>query len=213
MAKQKLKDIAELESAQAAPPVDEGVVYNPAIYSEEPQEKIESKVHEFDSTLFKLDTAKAIKNTGLYQVEYLADDAEIAKDFDHVDHVHYLRTRDSDGRVPVSASAKPSHPKGMILKSASICGHYHLVEVVPHPTDASKPPVVISVSPPMTIASKKRGSKYITQEQKLNDYDFHTHKIKYLRTDKVKARTKNAEAMKVVAFESMKGQAPKGVIG
>jgi len=207
----KMKSINEIsepvQTAQAPQPEQTDEIYSSEIYSEVPGTKIETPTLDFDSHLFKLNVANIIKNTGLYSPSPDHDPSQ----FMHLEHTHIFRTRDSEGRIPTS-TIKSDNPKATLMRSTPIAGHFHLVEMIPHPTDPTKPPVITKISGPMTMGKEKIKGRWQQVEVALNDYDFHVHKVTYHSTEKVKVKAKNMEAQKVIAWEAQKGAAPAGVI-
>lgn len=166
--------------------------YNSDVYEQAPPESHSyAKVAEFNSSTFKLGVAEVIKRVG---VANHPDD--MPQDFWPFEHTHIFRTRDSEGKE--------------LHTSASIGGHFHVIELEPHKDGDSKPPVIKSVSGPMVMVTKKIKGKRRQVPAPLNDYDTHTHKISYIRTDKIQARKHNAVAAMVEAQEAMKGAPPAG---
>lgn len=200
---------AEVEAETEVETKADGQEYDPEIYAETPQTLVQSKTSTFPSHLFKLVIGLAKKNVGLLSHDPDTDPQE----FRDCEHVHFLRTRDSDGKVPISTQKLSNRADAIVLRTASIAGHFHLVELVPN-ADPTKPPVVTAVSGPMTMTKKKIKGKWASVEGPANEYDEHKHKVQYLETTQVQARVKNTEAAKTMAFEAVKS--PKslpGVIG
>ena len=165
--------------------------FNSDIYEKLPPETHNfSKVTEFFSSTFKLGVAQVMKRIG---VATHPDDAP--QDFWPFEHTHIFRTRDSEGNE--------------LHTSASIGGHFHIVEYEKG-NDDSKPPVIKSISEPMIMGVKKVKGRRVQTPVPMNDYDFHTHKISYIRTDKVQARKHNTLAAMVEAQEATKGAPPAG---
>jgi len=151
-------------------------------------ERRTSNRKEIWSDTFKLSVAKYIKRIGV-----ATHPNEEPADFAEAEHVHFVRTYDSDGK--------------QMDRSASIGGHFHLVKF--DLTDKDNPKIV-SVSGPMTLARKQVQGRWQTVAVPLNDYDHHVHDVEYVSSGKVKARIQNIEALKVIAFEAQKGTAPDG---
>jgi hypothetical protein len=161
-----------------------------------PTEHSFSKVQEFNSSTFKLSVAPVLKRIGM-----ATHPDDNPQDFYDFEHTHIFRTRDSEGKK--------------LNTTASIGGHFHLVEYEDQKddkgnTDESKPPKVKSISGPMVLVTKKIRGRKQQVAVPMNDYDHHTHKISYIRTDKVQARKHNVVAAMVEAQEAQKGAPPAG---
>lgn len=141
--------------------------------------------------LYKLEIAKVLKRTGM-AYEY----HDNPQDFTEYEHTHPYRTYDSDGKK--------------LHRSASIAGHYHVIELGIAEKEGQAPPI-LSVSGPMRLARKKHLGKWIIVDEPINNHDTHTHDWTYLRSGEVAARMTNIEAQKVIAFEAQKGAKVPGV--
>lgn len=151
------------------------------------QERVFSGQKKAFHDLFILKTTKMLKLAGLK-----TDPDPL---YVQVDHQHFYHTIDADG--------KPQTACG------SIGGHFHLVEVE-KAVDGGIPRVV-SCSGPMTMVRRKVGTNYKIVPEPLENGDDHVHEVEYIKSDEITLRTKNLEAAKFTAAESLKGRTPPGV--
>ena len=98
-------------------------------------------------------------------------------------HVHPFRTVDSNGNKHAAC--------------APIGGHHHIIEMKPDPKGGA--PIIVGMSGPMKKKWVKRGGRRILIDAPVNDFDFHTHDMLYVRSEKILARAHNAEAARVAA--------------
>jgi hypothetical protein len=106
--------------------------------------------------LYKLHVAPALKN--------MAWDGTV--NYQKVEHCHFFHSIDSKG-IPQNTSA-------------SICGHFHVMEIVEPATETT--PAVYKCSPPMQwVRSRNRmNGKWEKKLQLANRDDTHTHEVQYL---------------------------------
>ncbi len=150
---------------------------------------------EFDSHLFELKTGKMLKN-----LSWKSDKPDIRS----IDHQHFFHSHDSSGRE--------------MNQSTSTGGHFHIVTTTIDPkTGAPK----ATCSGPKTYVHKK-GKKFLVDmpsfkaiDQNGNEIvDNHVHEVAYARSSRVKPRTVNADAMKIVdQFETSKETPIPGIQG
>lgn len=160
-----------------------------------PKARVFTHTVEAFSDLFKLEVAKVIKNHGVH-VSGKTPDTD-PEDFKAWEHTHPFRTRDSDGKS--------------LNTSASISGHFHVVETAPNPEGAELPPIILSCSGPMIMGRTKKNGKWVQSPIPLNDYDDHTHEVTYVQSHKIQAREINIEAAAVIARVAQKGAPIAGV--
>lgn len=151
-----------------------------------------SKMQEFKSSMFKLMPSPVVKRIGLSN-----HPDENPQDFYPFEHTHVFRTFDSDGK--------------QLHQSAAIGGHFHIITLKPQGAgEENLVPEIESISPPMVMTVKKIKGRRQPVATPLNDYDFHTHDVEYIRTDLVQARKHNVVAAMVEAQEAQKGAPPAG---
>ena len=119
-------------------------------------------------------------------------------DLRKVEHCHFFHTVDSDGKE--------------LTNSSSIGGHFHKMEVV---KDGDGVPHVKCVSGPVRLAKKKnrRTGKWEKITAPINDYDYHTHDIEYLKSEEITVRKTNVEAVQVQTIMAQKVAPVNGVVG
>lgn len=202
-------ETAEDLEAEATVEKSDGPEYDPEIYAEIPGAVTEAKKVSFLSHLFKLTVAKCIKNTGLFtlQKDYHEDHEEFSK----VDHMHWMRTIDSEGKQPIATTQVSKLPNHITYRCSPIAGHFHLVTMELFPEDKTKAPVIKAISGPMIIQKTKVRGKVVMAEVPANDYDSHKHKIAYERSQMVEARKANNDAKVVAARASTPPPKPKEV--
>jgi hypothetical protein len=144
------------------------------------------------SDLWKLLVSTTMKQIG---IENHPD--ENPQSFIDVEHCHFFRTVDSDGKK--------------FDRCTPIANHFHLVKTEINADDPKGPPVIVEVSPPMRMAKTKKLGKFVMAPVPLNDFDFHTHDVAYVKSEEVKTRAPNVEAAKVMALEAQKGAPVAGV--
>lgn len=141
---------------------------------------------QIDHDLFVLEAEMMMKNIAIQDED---------PDYIKIAHQHMFHTVNSDGIDQESC--------------APIGGHYHKMTVVRR---KGKVPTVKCGPPIMKIAVKK-GKGYITKEVPVNDVDSHTHKVRYLKSSKVKMRTLNNAALMLQTEEEKKTAPVPGVLG
>lgn len=158
--------------------------------------KVERRVSdtkEIWSDTFKLLVAPYLKRDGL-----ASHPDEDPSAFVEAEHVHFYRTYDSDGKS--------------LDRSTAIGNHFHVVKTAVNPDDPEGPPQILEVSGPMRLGKKRKQGRWVVEPVPLNDYDDHTHGVEYVKSGKIKARTTNIEAIKVVAADANKGAPVPGVL-
>lgn len=152
-------------------------------YSNNTSEKLEfqkrpefSKSKEIIHDLFKLEFARMQKNVAVDEQE---------PQWVAVEHCHFFHTVDSNGKKQTT--------------SASIGGHFHLMEVI-EPESSEDMPIVRCVSGPMQWARKKINGKFkrVAIPIVSTEIDDHRHDVEWIRQDIVSIRQTNTEAVKVV---------------
>lgn len=142
-----------------------------------------------ESDLFKLLVEKTNKNMSF---------SEGSVELEAVEHIHFWRTYDSDGRK--------------LKYSAPIAGHFHEIEYKEMPSGRVK---IISCSGPLRMLTEKIKGKLVTHAVPLPDEleDKHTHDLKYLRSQTIAARETNSNAVNIMATEAQKTAPIAGIIG
>jgi hypothetical protein len=110
--------------------------------------------------LYKLQEAKAKKNVAWQEGIITLED---------ITHVHFFHSIDSAGNTQNTC--------------VPINGHFHVMEMVTPPSATE--PAVFKCSPPMRWVRKRDPytGKWQKVAQVANDYDQHTHDIKYVRSE------------------------------
>lgn len=144
-----------------------------------------------DSDLFKLKLANAMKNIALQDSGMV--------ELEKVEHCHFWRTYDSDGKK--------------LIYSAPVAGHFH--EITYEEGKAGEPVKVLKVSGPLRMVQKKiKGIMKVVPEPVNPDLeDNHTHEIEYLRSHKVESRTQNVRAAQMIGEEANKTSTISGIVG
>lgn len=146
--------------------------------------RTQEKVHD----LYKLTVADALVNQAW----------DGTKEYRPTEHVHYYHSIDSKG-VPQNTSI-------------SVCGHFHVLEVVEAATDDS--PAVLKCSPPMKWV-RGRNSRTGQMEKKLalaNPDDTHVHDVQYIDSHKFTPAKINPEFVKFQSQEASKVPTVSGVV-
>ncbi len=156
-----------------------------------------SEMSEMASHLYKLVEASVIKFIGKGTGKNESPDTT-PENFLEMGHAHVFRTLDTDGNKHT--------------RSVAIAGHYHLLELEYDKNDPEAAPKIVAMSGPMQLVTKKVKGRTVQVDEPLNDYDYHTHDIAYVKSEKIQARTVNKEAKEFIANQSAKvPQAPAGV--
>ncbi len=144
-----------------------------------------------ESDLFRLKLANAMKNIAL------PDSGQI--DLEKVEHSHFWRTYDSDGKL--------------MKYCAPVAGHFHEITFQEDPNGG--PVKVVKVSGPMRMGQQRiRGQMRavpIPVSEELEDN--HVHETEYLKSHKVEARVTNVRAMQFIGEEAAKASSIPGVQG
>lgn len=154
----------------------------------EAMERRYSGQQKIDSDLYKLEVAVMKKNSALRKTDKPV--------WVHHEHTHVFRTYDSSGKKQTQSS-----PVG---------GHYHEVEVIQNPKGGVPS---IKIGPPVKRVQSKVDGEFIIQTVAIPG-DTHTHRVGYLRSDKITIRKLNPEAMETVrVVESMTNpRLPQGAV-
>lgn len=144
---------------------------------------------EMDHDLFRLNVANMVKNVGVDAPDQEPTIVEMA-------HTHFFHTVDSDGRPQTH--------------SVYIGGHCHKMTVLPASEPGEVPTVICG--PAVREVRKKHRGKFIKVWENLPD-DTHSHEVQYIRSDKIRLRTANAEAANVIAVEAQKTAPIPGIQG
>lgn len=147
---------------------------------------------EFDSHLFKLQTAKMIKNTSWNKD---------APELHSVDHQHFFHTKDSSGKNMEHSTAQG--------------GHFHIMTLTVDPVTGE--PKAVCSGPKKYI--QKKGKRFIVDLPEYEQYDDegnkvrdrHTHEVVYERSSLIKPRKVNAESVKIESAEAAKTQKIPGI--
>jgi hypothetical protein len=144
-----------------------------------------------ESDLFKLNVANAMKNIAIQ------DSGQI--ELEKVEHIHFFRTVDSDGKK--------------LIHCAPVAGHFHEIK---YEEDKDGGPVkILSVSGPLRMGAQRVRGVMKTMPMPLNPdlEDNHTHEIEYLRSHKVESRSANAKALQMIGEEANKISNIPGIQG
>jgi len=156
--------------------------------SEPKQPRVFKSTTTLHHDLFVLHPSQMMKDKRLDKTGYPDEEDLIG-----VAHQHFFHTIDSQGRKQLYCSP--------------IGGHFH--EIIIKEKGEGEPPEIVEVSGPMKWGMKKKGGKYKRVAVPVNEYDKHTHEIKYLQSEKVTPRKANVEAAKVATTLQMK-ESPSG---
>lgn len=142
-----------------------------------------------ESDLFRLKLATAMKNVALQDSGMV--------DLEKVEHTHFWRTYDSDGKK--------------LNYSVPVAGHFH--EIKYEETDGVVR--VISCSPPLRMGTQKIKGQIKTVPVPINPdlEDNHVHEVEYLRSHKVQPRIVNAQAQQMIGGEAVKLSTIPGIQG
>lgn len=160
------------------------------------QKRVFSELTEITTDLYKLMQAPLLKNISIKK-DIDTDPISNPTDFITAEHCHFFRTKDSDGRT---------HKRCM-----PVANHYHVVKYEADPNDPTGAPIITEISPPMRLAKKRVNGKLIDVDVPLNNYDFHTHDVMYVKSENIKIRAGNVAAAQFMAQEAQKGAAVPGV--
>ena len=133
----------------------------------------------FDHDLYKLRLANMLKNTSWDSRKPV---------WASVEHVHFFHSITSNGKIQTHTT--------------SIGGHCHRMIEVGKGADGLK---TYRCGPPMRLSVKIVRRKKVKEWVELS-HDDHTHKVDYVRSDKVKARRLNADFAKMQV--AMQARAP-----
>lgn len=144
-----------------------------------------------ESDLFKLNVANAMKNMAIQ------DSGQV--ELERVEHIHFFRTFDSDGKK--------------MIHCAPVAGHFHTIEYKEDPSGGAVQ--IISCSPPLRMGlTRVRGQQKVVPVPLNEDLeDFHTHDVEYLRSHKVEARSQNLKAAQIIGEEASKTSTIAGIQG
>lgn len=148
-----------------------------------------------DSDLFRFSLENTVKNVGT------KDDPNLQ----HVPHIHFFRTHDSDGKE--------------LLITNSVAGHFHEVTIEQDPNGG--PVKIKHISGPKHFVMRKRNGKFrkVTEDLPIFEsedpkfHDRHEHKAQYLESQTVQSRVKNADAAQFMGAEALKASPIPGVAG
>lgn len=136
-----------------------------------PKERFYPGKQDIDSDLFRLQVAFMLKDMG-----YKND----PQDFVKVEHVHFFRTFDSNGKKQTFSN--------------TVGGHFHPI-VETQNEDGS---VTIRALPAKKWVNRRKGNQ-VTKVMVDLEHDHHTHSVAYERSHQVKAREINPEFVKYQA--------------
>ena len=141
-------------------------------------------IAEFVSHAFKLTVSS-------FKKHFLPDNIRPTQaDWHNIEHVHIFHSQNSDGKEQIH--------------SAPVGGHFHIVTLEKAPK--GKVPRILTISGPKKFVMQK--DSYGIKSKTIADFnpgvDNHTHEIEYIGSSKVKPRTINPEATKVVSYEANK---------
>lgn len=182
---------AEMEQARAQ---TQAILEQPTDQTTSKFKAIQEKGYvEFWSHAYKLVVAS-------FKKHFLPDNiAPTPSDWQNMQHEHIFHTKTSDGKNQIH-----SNPVG---------GHFHVLNVETGPDGTV--PVVTCISGPKKYVMTKNAynQKVKTIVDFLPGIDTHTHEIEFKHSSKVKPRTVNAEAVKVVSYDANKLAPIPGVEG
>lgn len=144
-----------------------------------------------ESDLFKLKLSTCNKNVAIQ------DSGQV--DLEKVEHIHFWRTVDSDGKKQTYC--------------APVAGHFH--EIKFKDNGKNEPVEILSVSGPLKMGLTKVRGQIKTVPVPLHEdlEDNHTHEVEYLKSHKVQARAMNVKAIQMIGDEANKTTGVPGVIG
>lgn len=142
-----------------------------------------------ESDLFRLKLATAMKNVALQDSGMI--------DLEKVEHTHFWRTYDSDGKK--------------LNFSVPVAGHFHEIKY----EETNGVVKVISCSPPLRMGTQKvKGvTKMVPVPINPDLEDNHTHDVEYLRSHKVQPRIVNAAAQQMIGEVAVKNSGIQGIQG
>ena len=143
-----------------------------------------NSVAEFTSHAFKLAVST-------FKKHFLPDNIRPSQaDWLNMEHVHIFHTQTSDGKEQIHSNA--------------VGGHFHILSVERAPK--GKVPRVTCTSGPKRFIAQK--DAYGVKRKVIADFnpgiDTHTHDVEYIGSSKVKPRTINPEATKVISSDAEK---------
>ncbi len=142
--------------------------------SEDSGERVYDSNLVIDHDLFVLKPAEMIKNVSWNE----------SPEYQKVVHQHFFHTVNSDGEEMDSCSP--------------IGGHFHKMILTKR---KGKVPQV-ECGPPIKVVLKKVRGQMVKTEILAEESDDHTHEVVYLKSNKIKMRTLNPEAIRLQAQES-----------
>lgn len=190
-------DKVKIKRIEPEPTSQASAVSKPATTINPGQKRVFTDLAEITTDLYKLLPAALIKNVSIKK-DSETTPKDNPTDFITAEHCHFFRTKDSDGK---------SHTRCM-----PVANHYHVMTYAVDPNDPDGAPVITGISEPMKLAKKRVNGKLIDVDIPINNYDFHTHDVLYVKSEKIQIRTTNIEAAKHLAYEAMKGSTPAGVV-
>ncbi len=147
----------------------------------------------FDSDLFELHETKMQVQVPMTQ----------PPEYKSVNHMHWFRTYDSDGRK--------------MLRCHAVGGHFHEMKVIP---GAAGQPPTVECGPPVKEVINKHKKKVVVPWNPGSDEpgaddpgDDQTHEVVYIRSQKLNMRSANAEAAKVMTQDAHKAAPIPGIQG
>lgn len=143
-----------------------------------------NSIAEFTSHAFKLAVST-------FKKHFLPDNIRPSQaDWLNMEHVHIFHTQTSDGKEQIHSNA--------------VGGHFHILNVERAPK--GKVPKVTCTSGPKRFVVQK--DAYGVKRKAIVDFnpgiDSHTHDVEYIGSSKVKPRTINPEATKVISSDAEK---------
>lgn len=150
-----------------------------------------AKASTFFHHLYKLELSDFQKNIAIDGQEPVYEETE---------HVHFFHTVTSDGKEQIY--------------STSVGGHFHQMKITPNPKGPKHPPKVECVSGPMRLVRKKnKYGQFVKVLEPMNDVDHHTHTVAYRKSDELRPKAANIEAVKTMDNLNARGTVvPDGVI-
>lgn len=149
------------------------------------QSRLYANQTQVDSDLYKLELSYFVKNNAL-------NPATDAPDIEKVEHVHYFRTIDSEGRHLHTCNR--------------VGGHFHEIKLKPGSLDITVGPAMKEVLRTDPVTKRKKVVAIALED------DTHTHDWRYMKSDRVQIRQYSTQFMQLQAtVEANKPQPVPGI--
>jgi len=160
--------------------------------AKQPIERVFRGTQQFYHDLFKLRVSTMLKWVGWKQdsKEWFKhpQTGEKNRDWLELEHTHIFHTINSNG-----AMQKYCAPVG---------GHFHEMKVVRDPDDRSKIIEVICDSGPLKFEKKKIAGRLEKVAVPVTEFDKHSHKTDYVRSDEIRRKELTPEAAAIISADA-----------